>query len=287
MKISNKYLKATLNAKGAELASLVHIGSAREYIWQAHPKHWGRHAPVLFPFVGKLSRDRYTHEGHTYPMERHGFARDMEFDIIAHTSDQITFLLEHSSETLKKYPFRFQLRITYSLDKAALKTTYEVANRGKATMYFSIGGHPAFNCPMSPDESRSEYWLEFSQQEPLDAHLLDGDLFSGKTETMPVQNRRLAISDQMFDNDALVFKNLASESITLASPKQAWLTFHFEGYPYLGIWSKGRESPFVCIEPWHGLADSQQHNGQLAGKEGIKALGPSEVFSCSYTIEVL
>lgn len=286
MKISNNHLKATFNVRGAEITSLTHNATGREYIWQARTKYWGRHAPVLFPFVGKLKKDQYRHEGKTYEMGQHGFARDLDFEIVEHTSDQIIFQLDADSNTLKKYPFKFELRIIYQLEGHSLRTTYEVRNKGKQVMYFSIGGHPAFDCPLNPEEFRSDYWLEFDQQETLFTHRLDGGLFTGKKEAIELDGQRLHITDHLFDKDALVFKQLNSTRVSLSSLSQKWLTFHFEGFPYLGIWSKSQESPFVCIEPWYGLADYGDHSGELSAKEGIRKLDASAIFSCHYTMEI-
>ncbi len=284
MKIANQHLAASFKTKGAEMTSL--IKGDCEYLWQANPKHWGRHAPVLFPVVGKLKKDLYTIDGVEYPMNQHGFARDMEFEIEEHNSDSITFILKSDSETLKVYPFKFELRITYELIGSSVKVNYSVVDTGKGPMLFSIGAHPAFNCPMTSEENRSDYWLQFEYAENLETHLLDGGLFSGNREKVNLSDNKLLIKDTLFDKDALVLKQFKSERVHLYSPKGKWLTFHLAGFPYLGIWSKSKESPFVCIEPWFGLADRADHNQKLIDKEGIIILKPQEKFSCAYTIEL-
>ncbi|MEQ8469589.1 MAG: aldose 1-epimerase family protein [Marinoscillum sp.] len=284
MKIANQYISASFKPKGAELTSLKKNG--QEYLWQANPRHWGRHAPVLFPFVGKLKKDQYHYRDKIYEMSQHGFARDHEFNLIEHTGDQVSFELKSSDQTLKIYPFSFSLVISYRLEDSALRTSYKVFNAGKSEMYFSIGGHPAFNCPMSAEELRSDYRIKFDQAENLETHLLDGGLFSGQTEPLKMEDQRLPITDHLFDKDALVFKNLKSQKVSLQSSDHNWLTFHFEGFPYLGIWSKSSESPFICIEPWHGLAGSSAHSMNLIVKEGIKTLPSKEYFECSYLVEL-
>ncbi|MEQ9304246.1 MAG: aldose 1-epimerase family protein [Marinoscillum sp.] len=284
MKIANQYITATFKSKGAELTSLKKNGM--EYLWQGNPKHWGRHAPVLFPFVGKLKKDRFQYNGGVYEMGQHGFARDYEFELSEHNGDSISFQLKSSEQTLKIYPFQFSLSITYLLVGSAIKVTYAVYNAGKSEMYFSIGGHPAFNCPMTSQEQRSDYWLEFDQSESLETHLLDGGLFSGETEPIRLNDKKLKISDELFDKDALVFKSLKSQSVDLVSPSKKWLTFRFEGFPYLGVWSKNPESTFVCIEPWYGLAGSEKGSVDLTDKEGIQNLASKETFVCSYLAEL-
>lgn len=286
MKISNKQLTASFKTKGAELISLKKRDDQTEYIWQADPAHWGRHAPILFPFVGKLKNNRFYHAGKSYEMGQHGFARDMEFEISDHTGDELIFELSSNEQTRQHYPFDFELTIAYQLTGNKLNISYKVSNKGDDEMYFSIGGHPAFNCPMSPEEKRADYWLEFVQPQTLESHLLEGGLFSGATKTVPTKDGILPVSDTLFDDDALVFKNLSSQSVALCSKSKKWLTFHYEGFPYLGIWSKSGQSPFVCIEPWHGLADHVNHNGHLSEKEGIRKLKPSQVFKTSYSVEL-
>lgn len=284
MKISNQFLEASFKASGAEITSLKKEDS--EYIWQGDTAHWNRHAPVLFPFVGKLKDNHFVYQDRPYEVGQHGFARDLEFEVLEHGQEDISFLLKSTVATLRKYPFEFELRISYHLHDSSLITTYQVSNVGSEQMYFSIGGHPAFNCPMTDHEERSDYWLKFDHEENLTAHLLTAGTFTGETEVIPMKEDKLIITDNLFDKDALVFKGLRSEEVSLESPEGKWLTFHFKGFPYLGIWSKSNVSPFVCIEPWFGLADNQQHNGDLTTKEGINHLAIGQSFSTSYKVEI-
>ncbi len=286
MKIANEYLTATFKAQGAELTSLVSKSTRKEYIWQADSKYWNRHAPVLFPFVGRLKGDTFQYKGATYEMGQHGLARDRKFEVIEHQSDSIMFSLIGDKESQKQYPFLFELRLTYELDEHLLKVRYEVHNAADEEMYFSIGGHPAFNCPMSKSEVRADCSLVFDELEVAETHLLLDGVFSGEKKSVLDHSNRLAIIEPLFDSDALVFKNLKSKSVTLESPKSKWLTVHFDGFPYLGIWSKNRQSPFVCIEPWFGLADSADHNGAIESKEGIQKLTARETFMCEFGIEI-
>ncbi len=285
MQIYNQHLKAKFQSKGAELTSLIKIETGQEYIWQADPAHWGRHTPVLFPIVGRLKNDQFIHEGKSYAMSQHGFARDKEFALVNQSDSSITFSLLSSAETLEEYPFEFELCITYSLTENALTTKYEVKNAGKREMHFSIGGHPAFKCAMTLAGTRSDYHLLFDKEESAATHMLEDGTFNGETASI-LNSNRLDITDDLFDQDALVFKNLNSSKVTLVSKDRKWLTFDFNGFPYLGIWSKNRRSPFVCIEPWFGLADHKNHNGQLMDKEGINSLASSERFECQYSVAI-
>ena len=285
MKIYNQQLEAAFRKKGAELLSLVDRVTGQEYIWQADPRHWGRRAPVLFPFVGRLKQDNYLVGDKKFRMGQHGFARDMEFNLMELEEDTIRFSLSATPETLENYPYRFELLISYKLIERKLEITYEVANLESSDLYFSIGGHPAFNCPMIEGEKRADYRLEFSKAEDAQTHRLEQGLFSGKIEQI-FQGKTLNLTEYLFKKDALVFKDLKSDRVMLVSDHKKWLTFHFAGFPYLGIWSKSDQSPFVCIEPWFGLADSKEHNQKIESKEGILCLKKYQTFSCSYQVEV-
>lgn len=285
MQIHNQHLKAKFQAKGAELISLIEVASGQEYIWQGDPTHWARHTPILFPFVGRLKNDQYTYEGKTYNMGQHGFARDLNFEVERQDQESIVFLLKSSEDTLKSYPFDFELRVTYILEERSIITRYHVSNVGNQRMYFSIGGHPAFKCAMTLAGKRSDYHLLFNQPEEAETHLLVDGLFSGEKEAI-ISGRALPITDTLFDKDALVFKDLVATNVSLFSINRKWLKFHFQGFPYLGIWSKSQRSPFVCIEPWFGLADNQHHDGELTTKEGIQILEMGKIFVCDYKIEI-
>lgn len=285
MEISNAYLIASFQAKGAELISLIGKETGIEYIWQADPSYWPRHAPVLFPIVGRLKEDAFSYQNKMYRMSQHGFARDETFSVVSLEQDQIHFSLTGSLQMLEKFPFRFNLLISYKLVGATLEVNYEVRNTNTTTMYFSIGGHPAFNCPLAGRGSRSDYWLEFAQHEEAVTQLLMNGLLSGETRRA-LEGRRLPVTDELFEADALVFKHLKSDSVSLCNKDKNWLTCHFGGFPYLGIWSRNSQSPFVCIEPWHGLADNHSHDQELERKEGIQALEPENNFQCSYQIEI-
>ncbi len=284
MKIQSSLLTASFKSKGGELVSLKDNRGV-EYIWAGNPEYWNRHTPVLFPIVGRLKDDQFTYQEKAYTLNQHGFARDSEFVTKRVNQDEICFTLRSNYLTKEKFPFEFELKINHRLEENKLTTTYEVLNTQADPMHFSIGGHPAFSCPMAKEGHRSDYFLRFDKEEKAYAHLNEGGLFTGET-LLTFQGTDLPITDHLFDHDALVFKHLRSSSVTLMRNSKSFLSLHFEGFPYLGIWSKSRQSPFICIEPWYGLADSQNASGDLSKKEGIQSLESGQTFSCSYTIEI-
>lgn len=282
--LENAHLKIAVKSAGAELSSLFHKKSKTEYLWQGDPKFWNRQAPVLFPFVGKLKNDTYLYQGKQYHLPQHGFARNQEFELEHSDENKIILRLNDSAETRKVYPFAFQLEISYELRENALITTYYVENKDSKKLYFSIGGHPAFRVPWSKTESFEDYELLFDKPENAPRYLIKHGLLSGKEEQVFSQGSLLPLTEALFTNDALVFKGLNSEKITLRTPlSKHSLSFIFPDFPYFGIW-KNPGAAYVCLEPWCGIADSVDSGQRLEEKEGIISLEPGNEFSRYYSV---
>ncbi len=280
--------QATFAAHGAELTSLVTLADGLEYIWPANPAVWARHAPVLFPVVGRLPQDRYCHHGQGYQLPQHGFARDRAFAVVRHSATELVFRLHHDASSRAVFPFAFELTITYTLRGAQLAVRWDVRNPAPAQpLLFSIGAHPAVRCPLLPGEAFEDYYLEFDHPVVLERHLLEGGLLTGQTAAVPTQARQLPLRYELFADDALVFKHYDFTGLTLRSRQSAhFVRFQFDGFPYLGLWTKGPGAGFVCVEPWHGIAGSVGAPGELRDKEGIITLAAGETFSAAYTMEV-
>ncbi len=285
--VSNSIIKINVNSKGAELISLQSIDSNIEYLWQASPQFWGRHAPVLFPIVGRLKDDEYFYQNKSYQLSQHGFARDKEFTVIDQKSDSLQLELQADTDSLSKYPFQFSLRISYYLHGSSLTTAYKVENNGDDILPFSIGGHPGYACPFDKEEDFENYRLEFSNDDSLKRYLLKDGLLSGDTELVELKNGVLSLNYDLFEKDAIVLKDLKSQKIRLVNKEGKGIVFSSEGFPYFGIWTAKRGAPFICLEPWHGIADSVQHTKQLIDKEGIIKLKPGGGFKCEYSVEIL
>ncbi len=287
--LENDYVRFGVKAVGAELCSFVKKDDGREYIWQADANFWARHAPVLFPVVGKLLQNQFLHHGEIYNMPQHGFARDLPFVLREQTQDSLVFELTENPETLAIYPFRFSLQITYVLHGHQLEVRWQVRNTGTGEMFFSIGAHPAFNLPLVPGPDFEAYSLTFSQPETLARYLLDQEtgLFNGQTEPVLENMAVLPLRYQQFEQDAMVFKDFRSDWVTLTCDHHPqYIKMTFAGFPYLGIWTKCAGAPFLCLEPWYGLAGSVGDVLELRDKEGIQRLAEGEVFNASYTIEI-
>jgi galactose mutarotase-like enzyme len=277
--IKNEWLEATFDTLGAELISLK--SAEREYMWEGNPDFWNKHSPVLFPIVGALRDDSYFFETEEYQLTRHGFAREKEFKVIEQSADKIVFSLQNDSETLKVYPFYFELQIEYLLMEQNLEVHYKVKNNSDGKMYFSIGGHPAFKLP----QQFENYALFFETDGVLKFSVLENNLLVDEKKVLNCDANLLQLNYQLFEKDALVFKNHHIQTVTIKEFENTILKVEFDNFPDLGIWTKNK-APFICIEPWFGHADLATTNQNLHEKSGIQILESQAVFKSVYTISV-
>lgn|SRR5690606_2567574 len=286
--IQNEYLTVVIQDTGAEISS-IKDNHSKEYIWQADPNIWGSHAPVLFPIIGALKNGTYTYDGVLYGVPKHGFIRNNKnLKVLKHSKSTLQLQYIYSDETLKNYPFQFEFIITFSLKKKSLEVHHQVKNHtANQEMLFSLGGHPAFKCPLTPEENYNDYVLKFQYNESSDRHLIDENgLQNG--ETLPFFNNQdtIELQHSLFKDDALIFKDLKSRKVSLAHKiKGEVLSVSFEDFNYLGVWAK-TDGNFVCIEPWLGITDHADTNGDFKQKEGILTLAGGETFNACFTIEI-
>jgi len=280
--IASNTLTVIVNSKGAEISS-VKSKEGLEFMWQARQDVWPRHAPVLFPIVGKLKDNKYSVNDHVYELGQHGFARDHEFLLIRRTESSCAYQLLPNAETNTIYPFNFVLQIAYELKNNILTTSYTVINAGSGDMLFGIGAHPGFNCPLTKGETFEDYFLEFETDHLFVTELNNG-LRKGKKKAVILKDKKLHLTKNLFDNDALVFENRQINKISLRSEKSPHkITVDCIGWPYFGVWSKKGCTEFVCLEPWYGIADHENSTGDIHKKDGIIQLKPHQQFGCSFT----
>ena len=283
--IQNDYLSVEVQAKGAELMSLYNKKEQLEYMWSGDPAFWGKHSPVLFPIIGELKNNTYYYNNKAYRLSRHGFARDMEFTVVEQTTSSVGFSLLSNADTLQKFPFEFGFDIEYLLQQDWLTVTYKVKNTGNDDMYFSVGGHPAFKVPIVEGTAYDDYYLEFNKTENAGRWPISAEgLIETDAEPFLLNTNKLPLRKELFYRDAIVFKNLRSDTVRLRSSKHdKGIEFNFPGFPYLGVWA-AKDADFVCIEPWCGIADSVNSNQQLTEKEGINRLAPQGIFERSWGV---
>ncbi len=278
--IENEYLRVGVKEYGCEITSIYSKTTDFEYLWQGDESIWYGQAPILFPIVGRLIDDKYTYGGKVYEMPKHGFARKTDWECLSKGGNTMLWRLTHSEDTLKMYPFEFELLVEYSLEGKSLCVKHTVNNLTDGVMYFSLGAHPAFNCRIGDK-------LIFSERETLSKIKIDLEKSLRLPETFPMlkDEKEIVITENIFSEDALIFEGVRSESISLESTALGKrIDFTLGGAPYLGIWAKPG-APYVCIEPWYGVNDGQVPVGDFSQKKGINPIEKGGSFNFTWKAE--
>jgi len=280
--LKNNLFFVNVSKSGAELLSIQNLINNMEILWNPDLKFWNRISPVLFPIVGKLMNNSFSENGNKYSMLQHGFARNSEFKVIHHTENSLSMQLTANEETLNQYPFDFELKISYILLENRLDIHYSVTNLSAVEMPFSIGAHPGF----AIDKPLNQYKLVFDKPFTADRHLIEDGLYTNETSPTMKNSQELLISDELIQSDAVVFKNVQFDRVTLCElDNTPVVSVSSADFPHWGFWSKPG-APFFCIEPWAGLADSIHATGNLRDKEGIEILEPNQTKQFSFSIEM-
>lgn len=284
--LKNEELTLEVVSHGAEMKSLKDNMTGQEFLWCGDSTYWGRTSPILFPLVGNYKEKKTVFEGKNYHLSQHGFARDQEFALVSQKDDEIWFELTDTEDTLENYPFHFRLSLGYRLEGRKVHVLWKVENTDTRKMYFSIGGHPAFNCPMSEGEKQTDYKIVYDAEGPLVCSMLDenGAVIKEKKELV-LEKNRMQITEHLFDADALVIEHHQAHKVGLENPQgKVYVEVEFDA-PLFGVWSPaGKHAPFVCIEPWYGRSDRAEFNQKLEEREWGNELEPGEIFEKSYKI---
>ena len=285
--LHNEHLSVTACSKGAELYSVQLDG--HEYIWSGDPAYWGRHTPVLFPFVGRLFEDRYTVCGKEYSMKRHGFSQNALFAVAGADDTHVVFGLTASEDTKAVFPYEFSFRVVYELDGQTVKVSYIAENRSGEEMHFGLGAHPGFCCPMEEGLSFEDYVIEFPEKcLPDQIGWSENVLVSGKNEFYPLEDgRRLPLRHDLFTFDAIVLTN-CGDSCTIRSDKGTRsVTVSYPQMPYVGFWhAVNTDAPYVCVEPWVSLPAREGVVEEFSARRDLVHLPAGETYTCSWSIRV-
>lgn len=284
--LRNQYLSVLVNEFGAELTSVKAEDDA-DYIWQADPAYWKRHAPILFPIVGRLKDNQYVYQGKTYQMTQHGFARDQQFQVVDQTETAVTLLLNQNADTLAKYPFNFNLRVHFELHAHELAIRFTVENPSDQLMLFSLGAHPGFNVPFAGAGNFTDYFIRVAPKAKYRKIPLKPP-YSDPADPQELDfTKPLSLNHELFKNDALVL-DLKGQQTTLMlanTQNDHGVAVSLTKAPYVGIWSPyPKQAPFVCIEPWWGLADPINTTGHLEDKFAINRLSGHQSFEAGYQL---
>lgn len=280
-------LSAAINPTGAQL-SILRDSSGRDLLWNGDPAVWAGRAPILFPTIGELAGGALRVGANTYKLPRHGFARNKPFQVVSASIAEATFRLIADESTLQVYPFQFQLDVSFALAGAALTVRSSVRNLGTGPMTASVGYHPGFRWPLPYGQPRAAHFIEFERDEGSTIRRLDNHgLLSPAKYPTPVQGRRLALDDSLFQDDVVIFEELLSRSVTYGADTGPRLRIDYPDATYLGIWTKPSAAPFICIEPWHGIADAAGFTGDFKDKLGAFAVAPGAVQDLTMKITLL
>ena len=286
VQLSSADLRVEVNPLGAQL-SILRDRSGRDLLWDGDPAIWAGRAPILFPTVGEVAGGSYRSGSKSYRLGRHGFARGKLFDVVTAEATQATFRLKSDAATLEVYPFQFELDVQFQVSGPKLTLTASVHNLGSTNMPASVGFHPAFRWPLPFGQARAAHFIEFEQAEPAPIRRLDSTgLLAPEPHPTPVANKRLMLEDSLFQTDVVIFDELRSRKLTYGAPDGPRLEVTYPDATYLGIWTKPG-APFVCIEPWRGIADPEGFTGDFTTKPGVFTVAPGGTQSITMTVTLL
>ncbi len=284
--IQNEHICVTVDTLGAQMLS-IRSAEGIEYLWQGDRKYWSDRAPVLFPFIGRLTENSYLYRGRRYTMEIHGFASKMDFEPVEQGYDYLVLELKSTMVTIARYPFDFTLRVIYALNRNKIEVVYQVENRGDRYMPFGIGGHPGFRVPLLPDEKFEDYELEFTHACRPDRVGFTPEVYlSGQDEPYPFE-KRLDLRHDLFDEDAIILKNMDKEITLRSMVSHRGVCISYPDMSYLGIWHRPKtDAPYVCIEPWTSLPSRQDVVEDFGCKSDMLQLPPKKSYENQWTITV-
>lgn len=287
--LKNKYLEVELNPKGAEIIKIIGQQDGINYMWRRDPILWANSAPILFPIVGALRNNECVIEGEKYTMTQHGFSRHNVYETNQLSDTCVEFTLKPNDDILKQYPYIFELKVTYTLNDNQLECKSEVINKDNKVIYFQIGGHPAFACPLYDNESSNDYYIEFEENENLEQKIIDVARkgMSRETRLLFENEKRFFVRQELFSNDAIVVKDFKSKSVSLKSLNHdKSIRFIMDNFNHLGIWASKHVGGLIAIEPWVGHSDYVDFTGEFKEKEGVVALDAGNKFTCTFTVEI-
>ena len=286
--IHNSDMTVTIDGLGAQLQSITAAGGT-EYLWSGDPAYWSSRAPILFPYVGRLTDDTYTCDGRAYQMTRHGFARRTEFSVLTQGKDHITLYMEDSEESRKLYPFAFRFDVSYVLEGNTLVIVYAVESRDGRTMFFGLGGHPGFRVPLEEGRAFTDYRLTFAQPcQPWQVLMSENYMISGREAPYPLENGvDLPLRHDLFDRDAIILKHFARSVTLSAGEGTRGLTLSCPRMRYLGIWHQPKtDAPYVCLEPWVSLPSGEGVVEDLSQQFDLVSLEPRQRYENRWTVTI-
>lgn len=286
--LENKYLKISILKKGAQLCNFINKLTHEEILWNGNPDFWAKHSPILFPNIGKLLNETYNFNNSNYQLPKHGFVKDLDWELFDSNENQLTLKTQSSTSTLQIFPFNFQLFVSFILLDNGLKVQHEIKNIGENNLHFSLGAHPAFTLPFVENTKLTDYFIEFEHNETCHEINLSTDGFLKESKNLLLNNQNtIELSEELFYQDTVIIPDLISRklSVKLKNQSNKKMVFSWENFPVLAIW-KPKNAPFLCLEPWQGLPDYELHNGNWENKKGNACLLPNTSKIYSWQVEI-
>lgn len=279
--IENDKVRANISTHGAELQSLYSKVTEREYMWQGAPEAWPDHDLLLFPVCGRTANSRIIVDGKEYPLMMHGFAKDTEFETLDKSATSLTLVMRDTRETRKMFPYRFRLKVTYSVEGDTVYQKFDVINDGDRTMYFSLGAHPGFFCPIVLGEKPENYVLRFDCAQNIKEIIKDPASVLLTHEDKPfLSGTDIPLSNGFFDNGPMVLKDVAANSVTLLSLESGrFVEMGIKDFPFMTLWGRGGRMQIICVEPWCGTSDYVDTDFQWEKRYGNESCGVGERFT--------
>lgn len=285
--LNNGIIEVKVKSLGAELTSFKDLKEDKEYLWQSDSQYWLGQSPILFPIVGGIPDGKFEVDGKTYEMSSHGFAKKSEFEPVVQSENELELGLKANEETLKQYPYNFEIFVIYRISGNTLYHGFKVNNLDNKVMLFSVGAHAGFKCPWTEGETIDDYRMVFEKPEKLERRIKIDPLLSTEKEQFMDGECEKPLTHNLFYNDAIILDSVKSNWVEIRSNKNpSVIHVDFKGFPYLGIWSCKNDGPFVCIEPWYGIDSTYGDSHDLAKKEGIQRVNPGACFQCEYSIKI-
>jgi len=280
--LENEFLKVRVSSKGAELQSIFSKQTNCEYIWQPVQGIWERHSMLLFPNAGRIADNYVVIGGQPYPAKMHGFADEMDFNLIYKDDKKIELEISSNAETIKMFPYKFRMRISFVLENQFLTEKFCVINESKEDIYFSLGAHPGFKCPILPDECGNDYSILFDCAQNIDELCLQKNtrLVTGEKKPFLSGESEIRLSENFFDNGPILAQGMSANSIKLYSNKSGrYIEMSVKGFEYLCLWGVEQKMSIICIEPWCGISDYVGTDHVWERKPGIQRIGVGENFA--------
>ncbi len=289
--LENEHIKVEFESFGAEIKSIVKKATGQEYMWSADPVYWGKTAPFLFPFIGKLMKEEYQYEGKAYPADKHGFGQRVDYEVLEQSAERIVFRTKDTEETFAKYPFHFELDIEYILGEDNVQENWYVKNTGENTMYFSIGGHAAFACPLKGiSRIGQKVKLYGAEHKTLifSLRMNEKGLITDELQILDVENGIITIDEQLFSEDALIFDGEGLTALGLCDETgQEYVRVECDA-PVWGIWSMpDNNASYVCLEPWYGICDYEGFEGEISERPYTNVVESGETWKGGNVIRVI